>query len=60
MKKLILAVALALAVLGGVVAVSTVGSGVVTVTAGGERVSEVEPNFMRWQPHLATGWLLRL
>jgi hypothetical protein len=34
--------------------------GVVTVTGRMQRVGEVEPCFMRRQPHLATGRLLRL
>jgi hypothetical protein len=34
--------------------------GVVTVTGGAQRAREVEPWFMRRQPHLATGRLLRL
>jgi aerobic carbon-monoxide dehydrogenase large subunit len=34
--------------------------GIVTVTGGVQRVGEVEPCFMRRQPHPATGRLLRL
>jgi peptide/nickel transport system substrate-binding protein len=34
--------------------------GIVTVTGGVQRGSEVRPRFMRRQPHLATGRLLRL
>jgi hypothetical protein len=34
--------------------------GIVTVTGGVQRVGEVEPRFMRRQPHLASGRLLRL
>jgi hypothetical protein len=36
------------------------GCGVVTVTGGVHRVSEIEPCLMRWRPHLATGRRLRL
>jgi len=34
--------------------------GIVTVTGGVQRGGEVKPRFMRRQPHLATGRLLRL
>jgi hypothetical protein len=34
--------------------------GIVTVTGGVQRGGEVGPGFMRRQPHLATGRLLRL
>jgi hypothetical protein len=36
------------------------GDGIVTVTGGVQRVGEGEPRFMRRQPHLASGRLLRL
>jgi hypothetical protein len=35
-------------------------AGIVTVTGGVQRVGEGEPRFMRRQPHLASGRLLRL
>jgi hypothetical protein len=42
------------------VIISAGHQGIVTVTGGVQRGSEVRPRFMRRQPHLATGRLLRL
>ena len=39
---------------------NSIDPGIVTVTGAVQRGWEVRPHFMRWQPHLATGRLLRL